>query len=151
MAIQRWDPMRDLVDLQGRIRRLFDDALTRGGADGAGDGEAGSWRPPMDLFEEGERYVLRADLPGVAPGDVEVQIDDGVLWLRGERHDDAAVSRESFLRVERPHGRFAAQVALPPSVDRDAIKATQGNGVIEIVLPKRRARAASRIRVAPEG
>jgi HSP20 family protein len=148
MAIQRWDPMRDLVDLQSRIRRLFDDALTEGGVESGEPGEAAAWRPPLDLFEDGDRYVLRADLPGVAPGDVEIQIEDGTLVLRGERHEDAGVSREQFLRVERPHGRFAAQMALPPSVDRESIKAIHGNGVIEIVLPKRRPKAPKVVRVA---
>jgi HSP20 family protein len=151
MAIQRWDPMRDLVDLQSRIRRLFDDALTQGGDESGEYGETGSWRPAVDLFEDGDRYLLRADLPGVAPGDVEIHIEEDTLILRGARHEEAGVPREQFLRVERPHGRFAAQMALPPSVDRDGIQATHGNGVIEIVLPKRRPRAPNRVRVASAG
>jgi HSP20 family protein len=148
MAIRRSDPRRDLMELQDRMKRLFDDALNRSGgvdADAAGDG---SWRPPMDLLEEAERYVLRADLPGVSGPEVEVLIEDGALVLRGERRRDADATPESYLRLERPHGRFVARVALPTSVDSGGIRATHANGVIEIVLPKRKDVAPGRIEVS---
>ena len=112
MAIQRWDPLRDLMDLQERMKQLFSEALSRSAGSPGGDG-SGGWKPPMDLFEESDRYVLRADLPGVAAKDVEVQVENGMLVLRGERKVDANVSRESYLRIERPHGSFSASVSLP--------------------------------------
>ncbi len=96
MAIQRWDPQRDMIELQGRMNRLFDEALAR--SVGAEPSEAlGStvWRPPVDLIEEPARYVLRADLPGVGASDVEIQVEDGKLVLRGERRLDAGLSREN--------------------------------------------------------
>jgi len=91
--------------------------------------------------------VLRADLPGIGAADVQIQIEDGTLTLRGERKLDASVSREAFLRVERPYGPFSVQVALPPSVDQSEIRAAHRNGVIEIVLPKKKESVASRIEV----
>lgn len=151
MAIQRWDPLRDLMELQERMKQLFAEALSRsGGAESEPAAAADGFRPPIDLFEESERYVLRADLPGVAAKDLDVHVEDGVLSLRGERKVDANVARESYLRVERPHGRFTAQISLPPSVDTRAIRATQRNGVIEVVLPKRREAPHSRIEVATD-
>lgn len=149
MAIQRWDPQRDLVDLQDKMNRMFDHALSRSVGSGESEelGSAG-WRPPVDLIEEPARYVLRADLPGVAASDVEVQVDRGTLFLRGERRPDAEVSREAYLRIERPSGRFAVQVALPPSVEPKAIQASHRNGVIEVVLPKRKEQAAGRIEIS---
>jgi HSP20 family protein len=127
---------------------MFDEALSRSvGPDGASGLGAAAWKPPMDLFEEPERYVLRADLPGIAPTDVELQVEDGTLRLRGERRFDSAVSRESYLRIERPHGRFSVQVSLPPSVDDSAIRASHRNGVIEVVLPKRKESVPSRVRI----
>jgi len=150
MAIQRWDPRRDLLDLQDRVSRLFEEALSRSGGGVDGSAPVGAWKPPMDLFEEGHRYVLRADLPGVDASDVELHVEGGRLVLRGERRADAAVARESYLRVERPYGNFSAQVALPPSVDPAGIRATHRNGVIEIVLPKRKEAGASRIDVASD-
>lgn len=149
MAIQRWDPLRDLMDLQDRMKQLFAEALSRSaGSEGADALGSTGWKPPMDLFEETDRYVLRADLPGVIAKDVEVQVENGVLTLRGERRVDANVARESYLRIERPHGKFSAQISLPPSVDGKAIRASHRNGVIEIVLPKRRETLPSRIEVS---
>jgi HSP20 family protein len=149
MAIQRWDPMRELIDLRERVTQLIDEVLSRSaGADAPDTPAAAGWKPPVDLFEEPTRYVLRADLPGVAAADLEIQVENGALNLRGERRCDSAVAGDAYLRVERPHGRFALQVALPDSIDRSAIKALHANGVVEIVLPKRKAEAPSRIEIA---
>ncbi|MCP3978465.1 MAG: Hsp20/alpha crystallin family protein [bacterium] len=149
MAIQRWDPLRDLVSLQEKIKQLFDDTLSR--SSGQGDADLvvrDGWRPPLDLFEETGQYVVRADLPGIDSADVELRVEDGTLVIRGERKADAEVARDSYLRVERPQGAFSAQIALPPSVDATAIHATQKNGVIEISLPKKEASAPNRIPIS---
>jgi len=151
MAIQRWDPLRDLMELQDRMKQLFAETLSRSpGTDGEPAAAADGFRPPIDLFEEADRYVLRADLPGVAAKDLDIHVEDGMLSVRGERKVDANVARESYLRVERPHGKFSAQISLPPSVDMRAIRATQRNGVIEIVLPKRKEIPPSRIEIATD-
>jgi HSP20 family protein len=138
MAIQRWDPMRGLLELQERMNGLFEDVLSRSADDVEGDAaQATAWRPPVDLFEETERYVLRADLPGISATDLEIQIENGRLVLRGERKMDGNISKDSYLRVERPYGRFVVQIALPPSVDQQSIRALHRNGVVEVLLPKK--------------
>jgi len=149
MAIQRWDPMRGLLELQERMNGLFEDVLSRsaGGADDE-TAQAAGWRPPVDLFEETDRYVLRADLPGISAGDLEIQVENGRLVLRGERKMDGNISKESYLRVERPYGRFAVQIALPPSVDQQSIRALHRNGVVEILLPKKTEQPPSRIEIS---
>ena len=91
--------------------------------------------------------MLRVDLPGVAPGDVELQVEGTHLVLRGERKVDGEVGRDSFLRLERPYGPFALQIALPPSVERGGIQAAHRDGVLEMILPKRREEGPSRIKV----
>jgi HSP20 family protein len=145
MAIQKWDPQRDLVRLQDNVNRMFEEVLGRSAAPDGGDrARPGDWKPPLDLFEEAGHYVLRADIPGVPPSDVEIRIEEGKLTLSGERKSDHA----AYLRLERPFGRFSAQVALPPSVDRERIHANHRNGVLEIVIPKKREEAPSRIEVA---
>jgi len=148
MAIQRSDPLRDLLQLQERMNRMFEDALARSG--GAAESEslvAGGWRPPVDIYEQGAQYVLRADLPGVPPDGVEVEVEADALVLRGERKADAAVSRDSYLRTERPNGKFSIQITLPPSVERSAIRASQKDGVLEVVLPKKEERAPARLTI----
>ena len=148
MAIQRWDPLRDLLGIQEKINRLFEDALARSG--GAAETESlatSGWRPPVDIFEQGSQFVLRADLPGVGADTVEIEVEAEALVLRGDRKADGAAPRESYLRVERPHGKFSIQVTLPPSVDRSAIRASARDGVLEVVLPKKEERAPGRMKI----
>ncbi len=147
MAIQRWDPLRDLLQLRETMNRMFEDALARsaGGSDSIG---AAAWTPPLDLLEDARRYVLRADLPGVESADLEVKVEDGRLTLRGQRKPDVGRTQDAYLRIERPSGPFTLQLALPPSVDAQQIEARQHNGVLEVVLPKRDAEPSARINVA---
>jgi len=92
MAIQRWDPLRDLRDIRERMNRLFDDAAARDPRAGRAETVASTgWKPPVDVFEDGERYILRADLPGLSTSDVDIEVENGTLVLRGERKPDAAV------------------------------------------------------------
>lgn len=146
MAVDRWDPVRDLRSLRERVDTLFEDVLGRAGTD-VGPENPGAWRPPVDVWEEGDRYHVRADLPGVAPGDVTVEIEAGVVHVRGERSGGGGVPREAFLRAERPYGRFALSMSLPPSVDPHGIEARQKDGVLEIVFRKKREDRGGRLRV----
>lgn len=148
MAIQRFDALRDFAQLREQIDRMFDDVLARSGGTAEAESLATSgWRPPVDIFEEGSQYVLRADLPGVPPDVVEVEVEAEALVLRGERKAESAGNRESYLRIERPHGKFSIQITLPPSVERSGIRASQRDGVLEVVLPKKEERAAGRTKI----
>lgn len=149
MAIQRWDPIRDLMELQKKMNLLFEETFSRSiGSEGEEVNDPGGWKPSTDLYEEEDRYILRADLPGVAAGDIEIKIEEGRLHIRGERKLDGNITREAFLRVERPHGRFAVEVSLSPSVDRGAISAVHRNGVIEITLPKQKTAQPSNVPIS---
>jgi HSP20 family protein len=145
MALDRWDPVRDLRTLRERVDVLFQDVLGRAGTDAGADGTG--WHPAVDVWEEGDRYHLRADIPGVAPGQVSVEVEGGVLHVRGDRPAGGNVGREAYLRAERPHGRFALSMALPPSVDPQGIEARQKDGVLEIVFRKKRDDRGTRMRV----
>lgn len=123
MAFTRWDPLQDLLALQERIHRLS-------GADEAG------WTPPVDIYETDDRYVVTAEVSGLAREDLQIQLQDGKLTLRGERHACEATSVR-FERVERGHGRFARAFALPHAVDATAVTADLQNGVLTITVPKR--------------
>ena len=148
MAIKRWDPLKDLVQLRETMNRMFDDALARSSAAGTGAAGSAGWTPALDLFEDERSYVLRADLPGVDSADLEVKVEDGRLTLRGHRRPDQGVARDAYLRIERPSGPFTLQLALPSSVDARQIEARHANGVLEVVLPKGDAEMPSTIRVA---
>lgn len=151
MAIQRWDPLKELVALQRRMNDLFEDTLAQSaGGDGIRALSATGWAPPVDLHEGPESYVLRADLPGVSPEDVKLEVQGGTLTLRGERKMDEGVSREAYLRVERPYGPFAVQIALPNSVEPSGIRAKHKSGVIEVTLPRKQEERKSPIAIAVE-
>lgn len=138
MAIVRWEPIRDLVGIQERMNRLFDEAF-RGARSGAEEDWAlgGSWAPAVDIYEQGTDIVLKAELPGVDSKDVDVRVENNVLTLRGERKLDTEVQRESYHRVERAYGSFSRSFTLPSVVDTEKIKADFKDGVLRVTLPKK--------------
>ena len=139
------DPVRQLVD------RLFDGGLFNGSLQGE-DRDASSvvtsqWMPPVDIREEHDRFVLFADIPGVDPQDIEVQMDRGMLTIRGERRGETGGATERYARVERVHGVFHRRFALPDSADPEGITASGSNGVLRIVIPKKAESTPRRIQV----
>ena len=144
MVIQRWDPLRDLMALHDRINRLFEESIARsGGLRPAESPAASSWTPPVDLHEEPGRFVLRADVPGVPGGSIALEVNGSELILRGEKAAETAVPRDAYLRMERPSGAFALRLSVPESVDRAAIQASCRDGVLEVVLPKKKDEAGA--------
>jgi HSP20 family protein len=138
MAIVRWEPFRDLVSLQERMNRLFDDSFRGVARSGEEDWAlGGSWAPAVDIFEHEGNIVLKAELPGVEAKDVDIRVENNVLTLRGERKFDSEVTRESYHRVERSYGTFSRSFTLPTVVDTGNIKAEFKEGVLRVTLPKR--------------
>jgi HSP20 family protein len=139
MAIVRWEPFRDLLTLQDRMNRLFDESFRGVGRAGSEDDWSlgGSWAPAVDIYEHGSDIVLKAELPGVDPKDVDVRLENNTLTLRGERKFDQEVKREHYHRVERAYGTFTRSFTLPSGVDREKIKADFRDGVLKVTLPKK--------------
>src|SRR5687767_1236205 len=137
MAIVRWEPFRDLLSLQERMNRLFDESFAR--TRGADEDWAlgGAWAPAVDIYEQAGNIVLKAELPGIDPKDVDIRVENNTLTLRGERKLDNEVHRDSFHRVERSYGAFSRSFALPSVVDTGSIKAEYRDGVLRMTLPKR--------------
>ena len=138
MAIVRWEPFRDLQAVQERLNRVFDEAFR--GVPRGGDDEwalGGSWAPSVDIFEHEGNLVLKAELPGVDPKDVDVRVENNVLTLRGERKFETEVKKEKYHRVERAYGTFSRSFTLPNVVDTEKIKADYKDGVLSITLPKK--------------
>jgi HSP20 family protein len=137
MAIVRWEPFRDLVSLQDRMNRIFDDAF-RGGRGTSEDWAlGGSWAPTVDIYEQDGNIVLKAELAGLDPKDVDVRVENNVLTLRGERKLDNEVKQENYHRVERSYGSFSRSFTLPTVVDTEKIKAEFKDGVLRLVLPQK--------------
>ncbi len=136
MSIIRWEPFRDLVTTQDRFNRMFNDTFS--GVFGEGE-DLGSrtWAPPVDIFETDHDVVIKAELPSVDPKDVQVRVEDGTLYLKGERKLQNEVKEENYHRVERAYGSFTRSFALPSSVSADKAKAEYKDGVLTLTMPKR--------------
>ena len=105
------------------------------------------WVPRVDIKEKAHRFLLLADIPGVDPEDIEVQMDKGLLTIKGERRDERASETERYSRIERRHGTFHRRFALPDSADPEGITASGHNGVLTISIPKRPESTPRRIQV----
>jgi HSP20 family protein len=103
--------------------------------------------PPVDVHEEADRFVVRADLPGVKPDDVEITADKGVLTIRGERKAEQREKAEGYERIERVSGGFTRRFALPENVLADEIKARYMDGVLEVSIPKQPVQQARRVSI----
>jgi HSP20 family protein len=136
MSIIRWEPFRDLVSTQDRFNQLFNDTFARA----LGDQQEVSprtWIPPVDIYETGDSLVLKAELPGINPEDVEIRVEDSTLYLKGERKFEKEVREENLHRVERSYGTFTRSFALPSTIDAEKVKAEYENGILTLTLPKR--------------
>jgi HSP20 family protein len=112
-----------------------------------GDVEPGTWVPRVDVREEADRFVILADLPGIDPAGIEVQMDKNVLTLKGERKSETKEDGAKFTRVERRYGSFERRFTLPESADAEGISAVGKHGVLEISIPKKPELAPRRIAI----
>ena len=96
-----------------------------------------TWAPPVDIFETDSNLVLKADLPGIDPKDVEIRVEDSTLYLKGERKFEKEVKEENYHRVERSYGTFTRSFSLPNSIDADKVTAEYKDGQLTLTLPKR--------------
>src|SRR4029450_8512348 len=119
-SVARWDPFREVGDLQSEMNRMFD-----GFFGGSVAGLDRVWTPAVDMFETKDDLMVRAELPGMTEKDVELSITDDVLTLRGER-GAAADGQVSVHRSERWYGKFERSLTLPIPIQADKAKATDG-------------------------
>lgn len=122
-ALGRWHPLSDLAELRERLDQAFE-----------GGGE-GVWTPRVDVVREEGRIVLKADLPGITPDDVTIEVEDGVLNVSGSRTEEKEEKGKDFVRRERRSGSFSRSMTLPKGVDPAAIQASCEHGVLEVTIP----------------
>jgi HSP20 family protein len=132
-AVERWEPFRNVNDIQGEVNRLFDSFFGRPASVTAGER---MWAPLTDMYETKDDLIVAFELPGVSEKDVNVSITGDMLTVRGERRFDHGDKDSGFHRLERVYGKFERSMALPIAVQSDKVKATYRDGVLEIRLPK---------------
>jgi len=148
MAIIRWEPAREVNSLQGDLNRLVSSFFDATSVPATTNGRARArWTPAMDLVEQDNQFVLRADLPGLSEEDVKIEVDGNVLAISGERRTEREHKGQGYHRVERAFGSFARSLRLPEGVDADAIEASFDHGVLEVRIPKPAAKQPHRVAI----
>jgi len=130
--LMRWEPIRDMMTLRQAMDRLFEDSFVRP----AGLGTSAVADVAMDMFETDSEVVLKAELPGVKPEEVDVSITEDVLTIKGEHKEEKEEKEASYYRKELRYGSFSRSVRLPTSVNSEKAEAVFENGMLTLTLPK---------------
>jgi len=143
VVIARWDPFRELEELQERVNRIFQERMGRAEA-----GER-TWAPVVDVYEDENVVVLRAELPGMKREDIDIQVTQDSLTIGGERNFPTD-EKKNYVRVERPYGPFARTFAINMPVKSEAVKANYKDGILEITVPKAEETKPKKVQVSVE-
>lgn len=126
-ALTRWDPFAELADLRTRFDRMLGEF--------GGEDRAQRWMPAIDVMRDDGNLVLRADIPGIKPEEVSIEVDNDVLTVSGQHEESMEEKDKDFVRRERRYGSFYRSLALPPGVDASKIEAKTHDGVLEVTIP----------------
>jgi HSP20 family protein len=135
MTLVRWHRAPDARTLQHEMSRLMQ-AFSQGGMQDRRTWQQRTWAPAIDLSEDADAFTLTAELPGFSKDDVQVEVKDNQLTLKGERKREADVQEKHYRRVERVYGRFERSIKLPAVIDAEKAQATFKDGVLKLTLPK---------------
>jgi HSP20 family protein len=125
-ALTRWEPFAELGELRSRFDRMFEDLTVD---------RPRAWAPAIDVVRDNGNLVIRADVPGITPDEVKIEIEDDILTVSGAHEERKEEKDKDFLRRERRYGSFSRSMALPPGVEAKKIKATTHDGVVEVTIP----------------
>jgi HSP20 family protein len=132
MAINRWDPFREVYVLQNRLDSVFGNAK-----EGEGQAAAAGFTPAVDVYEDAEKVVLKLEVPGIEEKDLDVSVEKNTLTVKGERKFGSEEKKENFHRIERRYGSFYRAFTLPSTVDTESVGAHYNAGVLKLELKKK--------------
>lgn len=130
---ERWDPFDELALLRNRMDRL----INRMSDEFEESPTVAKWAPTTDVLETKDSLIIRAELPGMTEKDINVEVENGVLTIAGERKFDEETKEKNYHRIERAYGKFVRTLTLPTNVDSETIKATFNEGLLELTIPKK--------------
>ncbi len=140
MTMQRWDPFGELRQMQDTMNRIW-----RGYQGPAESGGFEAWAVPLDVVRKGDDIEVRASVPGVAPGDIQITVENDVLTIRGQTESEDETEEGDFLMRERRSGSFHRALRLPDTVDVDRAETSYDNGVVTISFPKLESKKARKL------
>jgi HSP20 family protein len=139
-TLTRWDPFAEIAEFRGRFDRLLEEL---------GRTREQEWMPAVDLVRDGDKLVVRADVPGVKPEQIKIEVHEGYLTLSGEHEETKEDKEKDYVRRERRYGAFARSIPLPDGVEAKKIKAKTHDGVIEVTIPLPKAAAKETVTITP--
>lgn len=142
-SITRFEPFRGVTTIQDQINRLFNEAFDCSSE----EGNLTTWAPAVDIHETEHELVVKADLPGVEPEDLDIRVENNILAIRGERKSEKKVNEDNYLRAERSYGSFSRSFLLANTVNTEAIKADYKDGVLTLTVPKREEAKPKQIKI----
>ena len=145
--IIRFDPFEDLTHLQHEVNWLFENTTRTTGRNGAEQASARIWAPAVDIFEDQNEIVVKAELPGLKQEEIDIELTGDTLTLKGERKFEDTQRKDNYVRVERTYGSFQRSFTVGVPVQHDAVKASYKDGLLEIHLPKSEATKPKKVQV----
>jgi HSP20 family protein len=139
--LTEWRPFSDFAELRHRLDQAFRD-LSEGAQRG--------WTPSVDLVRQEGALVLRADIPGIKPDEVKIEVEDDVLTVSGEHREEKEEKKEQYMRRERRYGSFSRSMVLPKGVKADDIEASTEHGVLEVKIPLPKAEEKQKVEIKPK-
>ena len=139
-TLTRWDPFADMAELRGRFDRLLEEF---------GAAREREWTPAVDVVRDEGKLVVRADVPGIKPEEIKVEIREDYLTLSGQHEEAKEEKDEHYVRRERRYGAFSRTIALPTGVEAKKIKARTHDGVLEVTVPLPKEAAKEPITITP--
>ena len=144
MAITRWDSLRDVLALQNRMNSLFQEYNRSGEGDAL---TTAAFVPPVDIYEDEHKIVLKLEVPGMKESDLDIQLENNVLTVKGERKFETEEKEENFHRIERRYGSFYRSFTVPNTVNAESVRASYDAGVLKLELEKRAEAKPKQIKV----
>ena len=135
----RWDPFAELSELRSRFDRMLDQF----------EGREGSWTPAIDVERDDGNLVIHAELPGIKPDEVKIEVEDDILTVSGEHQESKEEKGKQYMRRERRYGSFARSIALPAGVDPKKIKAKTHDGVVDVTVPLPKDTKKAAVKITP--
>jgi HSP20 family protein len=139
-TLTRWEPFAELGELRSRFDRLFEELA---------EGRERRWMPAIDVVRDNGNLVIRADVPGIKPDEVSIEVKDDILTVSGAHEESKEEKGKDFLRRERRSGSFTRSLALPPGVDAKKIKAKTRDGVVEVTIPLPKEAKKETVKITP--
>ena len=140
--LNRWEAFTGNAGLESQVNRIFGELFGR-----TQESNLTTWAPAVDIAESEHELVVKADLPGVKPEELDIRVENNILTIRGERKFEKKVDEKNYLRVERSYGSFARSFSLANTVNSEAIKADYKDGVLTLTIPKREEAKPKQIKV----